>query len=137
MFRHLAVTAALALSSGAATAMDVTVAADRACRGGQVARYAFTFADPAGVDYAAVKVNAATAYPAVPIDRLAVLWIAPGRHENRAYQWRYEDEGTLSTRVVVPVEIVPRGGPILVETFTKDGAGALAERAFTLAPRCR
>ena len=100
-----------------------------------------TFTDPDGIAYAAVRLGAVAARPAVSDQAETWLWIPDYARPARGYQWRYEDsDGRLYLRYTLPVQIdlVPGTGPIWTEVIAKDGSGAMTIRRFGLVPdACR
>ena len=104
-----------------------------AVRGGPALLF-FAFADPDGIDYAAVQIGAETVRPAVSERAETWLWIPDYAREKRAYRWRFEDTGVLRARRIIPValEIVPGDEPLNVHVETKDGDENLEVVDFTL-----
>ncbi len=105
--------------------------------GGNVARLYFTFTDPQGVDYAGVDITADAVRLPVSDHVKTYLWVNPGTRDDRAYRWRFEEDGPrYPTRHTIPVavEVVPNAGPLDVHIEAKDSVGNLTVHDFQLDP---
>jgi hypothetical protein len=152
MFRPIALATASLLAASAAAGTTLTVRSDdvrlapaaatagvAACRLGRPerARIFFTVRDPQGIDYFAVRLGTDAVRPVLSDHQEAYLWVAPDLRGIGVYQWRFEDEGRLSTERTMPVHVNLVETPLNAIVQVKDGSGVIVETAIRLAATAR